>query len=93
MRNLRQFIIIFATEDCSQPVKMVSKPEERPAAFASYLEDIKILIEEKFHQFRAHSYTKDAEFKGGWSRSSAKNQLSFVVYIDAELSIWFTKYI
>ena len=50
MKNLRQYQVTFAT-DCSQTVKMVSEPEEWPI-FASYLEDIKILI--------AHSYTPDA---------------------------------
>ncbi|XP_048613168.1 uncharacterized protein LOC125587078 [Brassica napus] len=46
MRNLRQYTATFAT-DCSQLVKMVSEPEEWPA-FASYLEDIKIL-QRSFH--------------------------------------------
>ena len=41
MSNLRQYTVTFAA-DCSQLVKMVSEPEEWPA-FASYLEDIKIL--------------------------------------------------
>ena len=39
MRNLRQFTVTFTT-DCFLLMKMVSEPEE---AFASYLEDIKIL--------------------------------------------------
>ena len=43
MRNLRQFQVTFAM-DCSQLVKMVSETEEWPA-FASYLEDIRILKE------------------------------------------------
>ena len=53
-RNLRQFNVTFAT-NCSQLVKMVSEPEKWPA-FASYLEDIKIL-KRKFQQFKAHLYT------------------------------------
>ena len=43
MKNLRQFQVTFAT-DCSQLVKMVSEPEEWPA-FATYLDDVKILKE------------------------------------------------
>ena len=43
MRNLSQFQVTFAT-DCFQLMKMVSEAEDWPA-FASYLEDIKILKE------------------------------------------------
>ena len=63
MRNLRQFTITFAT-DCSQLVKMVSEPEERPA-FASYLKNIKILkrsfhSSELIHILRTHNSRVDS---------------------------------
>ena len=45
MMNLRQFHVTFAT-DCFQLVKMVSEPTEWPA-YASYLEDIRILREKR----------------------------------------------
>ena len=57
MRNLRQSQVTFAT-DCSQLVKMVSKPEEWQA-FASYLEDI------KSHTLRDYSCPKNAKYEGG----------------------------
>ena len=84
MQNLRQFLVIFAT-DCSQLVKMVSESEELPA-FASYLEDIKILKESFnnsniIHVHRTHNTQTDCLAR------SARKQLSFVVHMDAELPV------
>ena len=86
MRNLRQFTATFAT-DCSQLVKMASEPEEWPA-FASNLEDIKLLKEsftssELIYIPRTHNVRADSLAR------SASRQSSFVVYMDAELPVWF----
>ena len=88
MRNLRQFKVTFAT-DCSQLVKMVSKPEEWPA-FESYLEDIKILktsflSPEIIHVFQTENLQADS------LACSARKQPSFVVHMDAELPVWFAE--
>ena len=68
---------------------MVSEPEEWPD-FASYLEEIKILqesilISEIIHVSRAHILKADSLAR------SVRTQPSFVIHMDTELPIWFTK--
>ena len=88
MRNLRQLNITFAT-DCSQLVKMVSEPEEW-SAFASYLEDIK-LLKESFNSTELIHIPRTQNSRADSLARSARNQPSFVVHMDAELIVWFTK--
>ena len=88
MRNLRQFTVTFAT-DCSQLVKMVSEPEEWPA-FASYLEDIKIL-KGSFHSSELIHISRTQNSKADSLARSARRQPSFVVHMDTELPVWFTE--
>ena len=57
MRSLRQFTVTFAT-DCSQLVKLVSELDEM-ADLCKLFRRYKVL-EEKFQQLRAHSYSVDA---------------------------------
>uniref|UniRef100_A0A0D3DLB8 RNase H type-1 domain-containing protein n=1 Tax=Brassica oleracea var. oleracea TaxID=109376 RepID=A0A0D3DLB8_BRAOL len=88
MRNLRQFQVTFAT-DCSQLVKMVSEPEEW-LAFASYLEDLKILKasflrSEIIYVSRTHNTKADSLARSVWK------QPSFFVHMDADLPTWFTE--
>ena len=61
-RNLWQFQVTFEMNS-SQLVKMVSEPEEWPA-FASYLEDLKIL-EESFLQSEIIYVPRAQNTKGG----------------------------
>ena len=63
MRNLRQYTVTFAT-DCFQLVKMVSEPEEQPA-FASYLEDIKIM-QRSFHSLELIYTIYQGRLIQGW---------------------------
>ena len=88
MRNLRQYNVTFAT-DCSQLVKMVSEPEEWPA-FASYLEDIKIL-QRSFHCSELIHIRRTLNTRMDSLARSARKQPSFVVHMDAELPVWFTE--
>ena len=88
MRNLHQFQITFAT-DCSQLVKMVSEPEERPA-FASYLEDIKVL-KESFSRSEIVHVPRTQNIKADSLAHSARKQPSFVIYMDQYLPVWFTE--
>ena len=88
MRNLRQFNVTFKT-DCSQLVKMVSEPEEWPA-FASYLEDIKIL-KRSFHSSELIHIPMTHNSRADSQGRSARKQPSFVVHMDAELPVWFTE--
>ncbi|KAL0885095.1 hypothetical protein Bca101_009077 [Brassica carinata] len=88
MRNLCQFQVTFAT-DCSQLLKMVLEPEEWPA-FASYLEDIKILKENFLHSEIIHVPQMQNTRADSLARS-VRAQPSFLVHMDAELPIWFTK--
>ncbi|XP_013639425.1 PREDICTED: uncharacterized protein LOC106344632 [Brassica oleracea var. oleracea] len=88
MRNLRQFTVIFAT-DCSQLVKMVFEPEEWHA-FASYLEDIKVL-QSSFHSSELIHIPRTHNSRTNSLARSARKQHSFVVHMDAELPIWFTE--
>ena len=88
MRNLRQLNVTFAT-DCSQLVKMVSEPEEWPA-FASYLEDIK-LLKGSFNSSELIHIPRTQNSRADSLARSARNQPSFVVHMDAELIVWFTK--
>ena len=87
-RNLRKLYVTFAT-DCSQFVKMVSELEVWPA-FASYLEDITFLkrifnSSDIIHIPRMHNSKADSFAR------NARKQPSFVVHMDVELPIWFTK--
>ena len=88
MKNLRQFQVTFAT-DCSQLVKMVSEPEEWPV-FESYLEDIE-LLKGSFLNSGIVCVPRKANLRTDSLARSARKQLSFVVHLDAELSIWFTE--
>ncbi|XP_033128225.1 uncharacterized protein LOC117125827 [Brassica rapa] len=88
MRNLRQFQVTFAT-DCSQLVKMVSEPEEWPA-FASYLEDIKVL-KESFLQSEIVHVSRTQNSRADSLARSARRQPSFVVHMDQYTPIWFTE--
>ena len=88
MRNLRQLTVTFATY-CSQLVKMVSEPEERPA-FASYLEDIKVL-QSSFHSSELIHIPRTHNSRADSLARSARKQPSFVVHMDAELPVWFTE--
>ena len=88
MRNLRQFQVTFAT-DCSQLVKMVSEPEEWPA-FASYLEDIKVL-KESFSRSEIIHVSRTQNTKADSLARSARKQPSFVVHMDQHLPVWFTE--
>ena len=47
------------------------------------------VLEEKFQQLIAHSYSPDAESKGG--ARSARKKPSFVVHMDAEPPVWLTE--
>ena len=88
MRNLRQFQVTFAT-DCSQLVKMVSEPEECPT-FESYLEDIKLLRRSFVNSDIVHVPRTENTRADSLARS-ARQQPSFVVYMDSELPPWFTE--
>ena len=70
-------------------VKMVSEPEEWPA-FKSYLEDIKFLRKSFINSDIIH-VLRTANLKADSLSRSARNQPSFVVYMDAELPLWFTE--
>ena len=87
MRNLRQFQVTFAT-DCSQLLKIVSKPEEWPA-FVNYLEDIKTLKESFLSSAIIH-VTRMLTSKADSLARSVRKQPSFVVHMNAELPIWST---
>ncbi|KAL0668414.1 hypothetical protein Bca4012_031118 [Brassica carinata] len=78
----------FAT-DCSQLMKMVSKPEEW-SAFESYLEDIK-LLRSSFLNLDIIHVPRTVNLKADSLARSARNQPSFVVHMDAELPLWFTE--
>ena len=88
MKNLRQFQVTFST-NCSQLVKMVSKPEEWPA-FESYLEDIKRLRRSFFNSEIIH-VPRTANLKADNLARSARKQPSSVVHMDVELPLWFTE--
>ena len=85
MRNLRQFNVTFAM-NCSMLVKIVSEPEIWPG-FASYLEDIKVLT---------RSFNRPEFIHIPWTQNSrtdslarsARKQSSFIVHMDAELTVW-----
>ena len=88
MRNLRQFQGTFTINYC-QLVKMVSQPEELPV-FANYLEDLKALKESFFHSEIIYvPRTKNTKAYG--LARSVRKQSSFVVYMDQDLSVWFTE--
>ena len=88
MRNLRQFQVTFAT-DCSQLVKMISKPEEWPA-FTSYLEDIKSL-KEGFTRSEIIYVSRTQNSRADSLARSVRKQPSFVVHMDPYLQEWFTE--
>ncbi|KAL0657033.1 hypothetical protein Bca4012_077617 [Brassica carinata] len=88
MNNLRQFQVTSAT-DCSQLVKMVSEPEERPA-FGIYLEDIKILKRSFLNSDIVH-VLRTENLRADSLARSVRKQPFFVVHMDAELPIWFTE--
>ena len=88
MRNLRQFSVTFAT-DCSQSVKMVSKPDEW-LAFASYLEDT-IFLKRSFNSSEIIHIPRTQNSKACSLARSAGKQPSFVVHMDAELPVWFAE--
>ena len=88
MKNLRQYQVTFAT-DCSQLVKMISKPEERPA-FASYWEDIKILKGSFNHSQLIH-ISQTINSRADNLARSARQQSSFVVHMDAKLPMRFAE--
>ena len=90
MKKLRQFQVTFAT-DCSQLVKIVLEPEELPA-FESYPEDIK-LLRRSFHNSDIIYVSRMENLRADSLARSARKQPSLVVYMDAELPIWFTKLI
>ena len=86
MKNLRKFTVTFAT-DCSQLVKMVSEPEEW-TAFASYLEDIK-LLKSSFHISELIHIPRTQNTRADNLARSARKQPSFVVHMYAEVPVWF----
>ena len=88
MRNLRQFTVTFAT-DYTQMVKMVSETEEWPA-FASYLEDIKFL-RRSFNSWEIILILRTQNSRADSLARSVRKESSFVVYMDTELLVWFTK--
>ena len=88
MNNLRQFRVTFAT-DCSQLVKMVSEPEEWPA-FECYLEDIKFLRRSFTNSDIVH-VPRAENIRADRLARSVRKQPSFVIHMDAELSLWFTE--
>ena len=93
MRNLRQVRVTFTT-DCSQVVKMVSEPDVLPA-FANYLEDIKTL-RESFLTSEIIYVPRTQNLRADSLACSTMKQLSFIVYMDivymdAELPVWFTE--
>ncbi|KAL0716162.1 hypothetical protein Bca4012_065484 [Brassica carinata] len=88
MKNLRQFHVTFAT-DCTQLVKMVSEPEEWPA-FATYLEDIRVL-RESFHHSELLHISRTHNGRADSLARSVRKQPTFVVYMDAELPEWVTE--
>ena len=88
IRNLREFRVTFTT-DCFQLVKMVSESEEWPV-FRNYLEDIRTLqgsfiSSEIIHVRRMKNLRTDNLVH------SARKQSSFVIYMDVELSFWFSE--
>ncbi|KAL0729302.1 hypothetical protein Bca4012_025395 [Brassica carinata] len=68
---------------------MVSEPEEWPA-FATYLEDIRIL-RESFHQSEILHISRTHNKRADSLARSVRKQPTFVVYMDAELPEWFTE--
>ena len=86
--KIRQFQVTFAT-DCSQLVKMVSKPEEWPS-FANYLEDIKTL-RQSFIRSEIIYVPRTQNSKADSLARSARKQPSFVVHMDANHPVWFTE--
>ena len=84
MKNLRQYRVTFAT-DCSQLVKMVSKPEEWPA-FESDLEDIK-LLRRRFTNSEILHVPRTENIMADRLAYSCQIQPSFVVHMDAELPL------
>ena len=88
MKNLRQFQVMFVT-DCFQLVKMVSEPEECPA-FVNYLEDIKTL-KESFTRSEIIYVPKTQNSRTDSLARCVRKQLSFVVHMDQDLSVWFTE--
>lgn len=88
MRKLRQYHVTFAT-DCIQLVKIVSTPEEW-AAFANYLDDIKVL-QQSFHHSEIIHIPRTLNTKADNLERSNKKQTSFAVHMDAELPVWFAE--
>ena len=68
---------------------MVSEPEELPA-FENYLEDIKLLRRSFLNSDIVHVPRPENLRADSLARSDRK-QPSFIVHMDAELPIWFTK--
>ena len=88
MKNLRQFQVTFAT-DCSQLVKIVSEPEKW-LAFANYLEDFKI-PRESFLRSEIIYVSRTQSLKADNLTYTVKKQLFFVVHMNADQPVWFTK--
>ncbi|KAL0734016.1 hypothetical protein Bca4012_010226 [Brassica carinata] len=88
MRNLRQFHVTFAT-DYSQLVKIVSDPEEWPA-FATYLEDIR-LLKNSFNYSEIIHVPRTQNTRADNLARSARKQPFFVVHMDSEPTVWFTE--
>ena len=80
MRNLRQFTVTFAT-NYSQLVKMVSETEEL-SAFASYLEDIKVL-KKSFHNSELIHVPWTQNSRVDSLARSKRKQSSIVIHMDA----------
>lgn len=85
MRNLKQFSVTF-TMNYFQLVKMVCFRTRRMISLCKLFERHKIL-DEKFQQFKAYSYTIDAEFKDVQSRTQYKKATIVIVYIDTEIPV------
>ena len=88
MKSLRQFQVTFAT-DCSQLVNMVSDPEQWPA-FASYLEDIRIL-KGSFIRSKIIYVPRTQNSMVDRLARSVRKQPSFVVHMDQDLLVWATE--
>ena len=79
MMNLRQFTVTFAT-DCSQLVKMILEQKEC-SAFASYLEDIKVL-KRSFHSSKLIYVPQKQNSRENSLVRSARKQSFIVVHMD-----------
>ena len=76
--------------NCFQLLKIVSEPEEM-SAFASCLEDIKIL-KGSFHNFEFIHILRKMNSRADNLARSAKKQPFFTIHMDKEVPVWFAEF-